>query len=90
MVSSAACSVWPAGELIILSLVFAFGAPIYVAGTASLLVSAPTVSVGIVRYWRRGSYSDRVAMRDTVLPMALGSVMRSSAGYCWASSPRPR
>jgi uncharacterized membrane protein YfcA len=68
------------GELIIPSFVFAFGAPIKVAGTASLIVSLPTVSVGIVRYWRRGAYADRIALRQTVVPMAAGSVIGAVLG----------
>ena len=68
------------GELIIPSFVFAFGAPIKIAGTASLLVSLPTVSVGILRYWRRGAYADRSALRDTVLPMGVGSVIGAVLG----------
>jgi uncharacterized membrane protein YfcA len=42
------------GELIIPTLVFGFGADIKSAGTASLLVSLPTVAVGVGRYARRG------------------------------------
>jgi uncharacterized membrane protein YfcA len=37
------------GELIISTLVFAFGADILTAGTASLIVSLPTVIVGVAR-----------------------------------------
>ena len=68
------------GELIIPSFVFAFGVPIKIAGTASLLVSLPTVSVGILRYWRRGAYADQIALRQTVVPMALGSVIGAVLG----------
>lgn len=68
------------GELIIPSFVFAFGAPIKIAGTASLLVSLPTVSVGILRYWRRGAYADRTALRETVVPMGAGSVIGAVLG----------
>lgn len=68
------------GELIIPSFVFAFGAPIKVAGTVSLLVSLPTVTVGIVRYWRRGAYVDRQALRETVVPMSVGSVIGAILG----------
>ncbi len=68
------------GELIIPSFVFAFGAPIKIAGTASLLVSLPTVSVGILRYWRRGAYADRVALRESVVPMGAGSVIGAVLG----------
>ena len=44
------------GEVIIPTLVFAYGADIKTAGTASLLISLPTVAVGIARYARRGAY----------------------------------
>ncbi|HUQ78574.1 MAG TPA: sulfite exporter TauE/SafE family protein [Patescibacteria group bacterium] len=68
------------GELIIPSFVFAFGAPIKVAGSLSLLVSIPTVVIGIARYARRGNYADRSALRDTVTPMAVGSVIGAVIG----------
>lgn len=68
------------GELIIPPFVFAFGAPIKIAWTAILLVSLPTVSVGILRYWRRGAYADRAAVRWTVVPMGLGSVIGATIG----------
>jgi len=45
------------GELIIPTLVFAFGADIKAAGTASLLVSLPTVAVGVLRHRWLGAYS---------------------------------
>ena len=68
------------GELIIPSFVFAFGAPIKLAGSASLLVSIPTVTIGIVRYWRRGAYEDRAALRETVAPMVVGSIIGAVVG----------
>lgn len=68
------------GELIIPTLVFAFGADIKTAGTASLLVSLPTVIVGIIRYASRGAFADRRVLADTVAPMSLGSVIGAIAG----------
>lgn len=68
------------GELIIPSFVFAFGASIKLAGTASLLVSIPTVLIGIGRYARRGGYDDREALRWTVAPMAIGSIIGAVIG----------
>lgn len=68
------------GEVIIPTLVFAFGADIKTAGTASLLVSLPTVLSGIVRYARRGAYADRGSVRSTVAPMAVGSVIGAVIG----------
>jgi uncharacterized membrane protein YfcA len=47
------------GELIIPTLVFAFGADIKTAGTGSLLVSLPTVVVGVLRYASRGAFAER-------------------------------
>lgn len=67
------------GEVIIPTLVFAFGADIKTAGTASLLVSLPTVLVGIVRYARQGAYEHR-AVAGTVAPMAVGSVIGAVIG----------
>ncbi|HEU4321528.1 MAG TPA: sulfite exporter TauE/SafE family protein [Roseiflexaceae bacterium] len=68
------------GELIIPTMLFAFGADIKTAGTASLLIGLPTVAVGIVRYARRGALNDRQALRATVLPMGVGSVIGALLG----------
>jgi uncharacterized protein len=68
------------GELIIPTLVFAFGANIKTAGTASLLISVPTVIVGVVRYTQRGAFADTQALRATVLPMGVGSVIGAFIG----------
>jgi uncharacterized membrane protein YfcA len=58
------------GEVIIPTLIFAYGVDIKTAGTASLLVSLPTVLVGIARHQRRGAYLRPHIMR-TVAPMAV-------------------
>jgi tungstate transport system substrate-binding protein len=68
------------GELIIPTLVFAFGADIKTAGTASLFISAPTVLVGVLRFASRGAFTERRLLRETVLPMSIGSVLGSIAG----------
>jgi uncharacterized protein len=68
------------GELIIPTLVFAFGAGIKTAGTASLLVSLPTVAVGVLRHRRLGAYSERRDVAETVTPMGAGSVVGAVAG----------
>jgi uncharacterized protein len=68
------------GELIIPSLVFAFGAGIKTAGTASLLISLPTVAVGVLRHRRLGSYTDRADLTQTVVPMGAGSVVGAVVG----------
>ncbi|MFN6571300.1 sulfite exporter TauE/SafE family protein [Dendronalium sp. ChiSLP03b] len=68
------------GEIIIPTLVFAFGADIKTAGTASLLVSLPTVLVGVVKYASRGAFTDRTALSNTVAPMGVGSVIGAVIG----------
>jgi uncharacterized protein len=68
------------GELIIPTLVFAFGAGIKTAGTASLLISLPTVAVGVIRHRRLGSFADRADLTQTVAPMGVGSVAGAVVG----------
>lgn len=68
------------GEVIIPTLIFAFGADIKTAGTASLLVSLPTVFVGLVKYASRGAFSDRSSLKNTVAPMGVGSVIGAFLG----------
>jgi|SRR5215213_8650059 len=68
------------GELIIPSLVFVFGAGIKTAGTASLLISLPTVAVGVLRHRRLGSFAVRSDLTRTVAPMGVGSVAGAVVG----------
>ena len=68
------------GELIISTLVFAFGAGIKTAGTASLLISLPTVAVGVLRHRWLGSFTDPADLTQTVAPMGLGSVIGAVVG----------
>jgi len=68
------------GELIIPTLVFAFGADIKAAGTASLLISLPTVAVGVLRHRRLGAFRERRDLSETVAPMGVGSVIGAVAG----------
>lgn len=68
------------GEIIIPILVFAFGADIKTAGTASLLISLPTVAVGVLRHRRLGAYVERADLTQTVAPMGAGSVVGAVVG----------
>jgi len=68
------------GELIIPTLVFAFGVGIKTAGTASLLISLPTVAVGVLRHRGLGSYGERADLTRTVTPMGAGSVVGALVG----------
>ena len=67
------------GEVIIPTLALVFGADIKTAGTLSVMISLPTVSVGIWRYARRAAY-DVTDLRALVLPMGIGSVVGALAG----------
>ncbi|MEA5517211.1 sulfite exporter TauE/SafE family protein [Nodularia sp. UHCC 0506] len=68
------------GEVIIPTLVFAFGVDIRTAGTASLLISFPTVLVGVIKYASRGAFRDRTILKNTVAPMGVGSIMGAIIG----------
>ncbi|GIK56987.1 MAG: sulfite exporter TauE/SafE family protein [Chloroflexi bacterium] len=68
------------GEIIIPTLIFAYGVDVKTAGTASLLISLPTILVGLLRYQRQGALSDRQALKETVAPMGVGSVIGAIVG----------
>jgi uncharacterized protein len=68
------------GELIIPIMVFAFGADIKTAGTASLIISLPIVAMGIFRYARQGAFADQDSLVKTVLPMGGGSISGAVIG----------
>lgn len=68
------------GEIIIPTLVFAFGVDIKTAGTASLLISFPTVLVGLVKYTSQGVFRNRSSLKNTVAPMGVGSVLGAVVG----------
>lgn len=68
------------GEFIIPTMMLAFGADVRTAGTASLLISLPTVAVGVLRFHRQGAYRDRRMLASLALPMALGSVAGATLG----------
>lgn len=68
------------GEFLIPTMMLAFGADVRTAGTASLLISLPTVAVGVLRFHRQGAYRDAQLLRSLALPMALGSVAGAIAG----------
>ena len=68
------------GELIIPTLVLAFGVPIKAAGTLSLLISMPTMLVGLTRHRALGGFRWSGDAERVVIPMALGTVVGSAAG----------
>jgi uncharacterized protein len=76
------------GEFIIPILIFAFGADIRTAGTASVLISIPIVLTGVARHWFTGHYRSQSLMAYLVLPMAIGSVIGAMVGgYLAAWAP---
>lgn len=68
------------GELIIPTLIFAYGAEIKVAGSASLFISLPTVLMGVYRYLGQGAYRERSDLLETIVPMGIGSVIGAVIG----------
>jgi len=68
------------GELIIPTLVFGFGVAVKIAGTASLLISLPTVTVGLIRYAEQGAFAQRAVFKETIVPMGVGSVIGALVG----------
>lgn len=68
------------GEIIIPTFLFAYGADIKTAGTISLLISLPTVFVGVLKYQSLGGFSDRATISKTIAPMGLGSIIGAIAG----------
>ncbi len=68
------------GELIIPVLVLVFGVGIKPAGTASLLISIPTILVSLRRHATTGDLFIRLDLRSLVAPMSIGSVVGATAG----------
>ncbi len=68
------------GEIIIPTLIFAFGADIKTAGTASLLISLPTVLVGVLKYSSQGAFANRISITNTIVPMGIGSIIGAIVG----------
>lgn len=68
------------GELIIPTLLLVFGLDIKVAGTASILISLPTVLIGIIRHASNGAYKQKSEFKNLVLPMGIGSIIGSFIG----------
>ena len=68
------------GEVIIPTLVLAYGVPVKSAGSLSMLISLPTVLTGIVHHGRAGAYGDREVLTTLILPMGFGSVFGAVIG----------
>jgi uncharacterized membrane protein YfcA len=74
------------GEVIIPTLVVGYGAPVGLAGTLSLVISLPTIMVGLVRHWLAGAFADRGLFRNVILPLAVATVIGAPLGGLAAAS----
>ena len=70
------------GELIIPTLILGFGVDVKAAGTASLLISLPTILVGLWRQRRHAQAMTRFELQTCVLPMSAAQC----SGPCWVAS----
>jgi uncharacterized protein len=68
------------GEVIIPILILIFGIDVKLAGTMSLLISIPTMIVGITRHTRNKMYSIKSEITSLVLPMGIASIIGASIG----------
>ena len=74
------------GEVIIPTLVVGYGIPVAPAGTLSLMISLPTIGVGLVRHWLGGAFTDRDVGRNVILPLAAGTIVGAPLGGLLAAS----
>ncbi|KUK64825.1 MAG: hypothetical protein XD84_1122 [Desulfotomaculum sp. 46_80] len=68
------------GELIIPTLLLVFGVDIKLAGTASILISLPTVIIGLGKHYTNGAFANKKDLSELVLPMGIGSIIGSFIG----------
>jgi uncharacterized membrane protein YfcA len=68
------------GEVIIPILILIFGIDVKLAGTMSLLISIPTMIVGITRHIRNKMYTIKSEITSLVLPMGIASIIGASIG----------
>lgn len=68
------------GEVIIPILILIFGIDVKLAGTMSLLISIPTMIVGITRHTRNKMYTVKSEITSLVVPMGIASIIGASIG----------
>lgn len=68
------------GEVIIPILILLFGVDVKLAGTMSLIISLPTMVVGISRHARNKMYTAKPELSSLVVPMGISSVIGASIG----------
>lgn len=57
-----------------------FGVDIKIAGTVSLLISLPTVLIGVSKHASNKMYNDKNDFPALILPMGIGSIIGAFAG----------
>ena len=73
------------GEMIIPTLVFVFGVGVKAAGTVSLLISIPTLAIGLWRHHAGRVGGARDDLTAVVVPMGAGSIAGAIAGAALVS-----
>lgn len=73
------------GEIIIPTLILLFGVDVKIAGTASLLISLPTMIIGVSKHAANKMYTDKSDFPALVLPMGIGSVIGAFIGAALVS-----
>jgi uncharacterized protein len=73
------------GELIIPTLILIFGVDIKLAGTVSLLISLPTILIGVSKHASNKMYDDKADFPSLILPMGIGSIIGAFAGAALVS-----
>lgn len=68
------------GEVIIPILILIFGIDVKLAGTLSLIISLPTMLVGITRHVHNKMYTDKSEIGLLVVPMGISSIIGVSIG----------
>jgi uncharacterized protein len=68
------------GELIIPTLILVFLMDIKLAGSLALVVSFPTILVGLFKYYRAGQLSGMSSEEKVIVPMASGSIVGAFVG----------
>lgn len=68
------------GEVIIPILILIFGIDVKLAGTMSLIISLPTMIVGITRHTRNKMYTVKSELSPLVVPMGIASIIGASIG----------
>jgi uncharacterized membrane protein YfcA len=78
------------GELIIPTLVLMFAVPVKAAGTLSLLISIPTILVGLARHRAHGGFGDASSLRALIIPMGIGTIFGGTVGGMLVAFVAPR